>query len=50
MKQEFDRVFNEQSIQRDLFSYIEPTIKQAIKGYNGTVLAYGQTGSGTRDF
>ncbi|KAI1479909.1 kinesin-domain-containing protein [Daldinia eschscholtzii] len=43
----FDRVFNMQSRQVDIFEYsIKPTVDDILNGYNGTVFAYGQTGAG----
>lgn len=43
----FDRVFNTNSQQEEVFEYsLRQTVDDLMKGYNGTVLAYGQTGSG----
>lgn len=43
----FDRVFNTDSKQEEVFEYsLRQTVDDLMKGYNGTVLAYGQTGSG----
>ncbi|KAJ1333418.1 kinesin family member 5 [Microdochium nivale] len=43
----FDRVFDMQGQQRDIFDYsIKPTVDDILNGYNGTVFAYGQTGAG----
>ncbi|KAI1470236.1 kinesin-domain-containing protein [Daldinia caldariorum] len=43
----FDRVFNMQGRQVDIFEYsIKPTVDDILNGYNGTVFAYGQTGAG----
>ncbi|KAJ6226145.1 centromere protein e [Anaeramoeba flamelloides] len=42
----FDRVFDQNSKQKDVFQLIEPYIVSAVNGYNSTILAYGQTGSG----
>ncbi|KAI0850463.1 kinesin-domain-containing protein [Daldinia vernicosa] len=43
----FDRVFNMQGRQVDIFDYsIKPTVDDILNGYNGTVFAYGQTGAG----
>jgi hypothetical protein len=41
-----DRAFNYESTQKQLFSYIEPTISKIRDGFNVTVFSYGQTGSG----
>lgn len=43
----FDRIFDPQSSQRDIFDFsVTQTVDDLFNGYNGTVLAYGQTGSG----
>lgn len=43
----FDRVFDTQSQQSDVFEYcLKETVDDLLNGYNGTVFAYGQTGSG----
>ncbi|KAI0140112.1 kinesin-domain-containing protein [Hypoxylon sp. NC0597] len=43
----FDRVFDMQGKQKDIFEYsIKPTVDDILNGYNGTVFAYGQTGAG----
>jgi kinesin family protein 5 len=43
----FDRVFDMQSKQKDIFEFsIKPTVDDILNGYNGTVFAYGQTGAG----
>ncbi|ODQ51997.1 putative kinesin family protein, partial [Saitoella complicata NRRL Y-17804] len=43
----FDRVFDMQTKQKDIFEYsIRSTVDDILNGYNGTVFAYGQTGSG----
>ncbi|KAJ3007907.1 hypothetical protein HKX48_008876 [Thoreauomyces humboldtii] len=43
----FDRVFDWQSSQENVFSYAaSATIDDVMRGYNGTIFAYGQTGSG----
>ncbi|CAD8106247.1 unnamed protein product [Paramecium sonneborni] len=46
LKQEFDRVFDDQSLQVEIYNNLNECIKQAFDGFNGTILAYGQTGSG----
>ncbi|CAD8195399.1 unnamed protein product [Paramecium pentaurelia] len=45
-KQEFDRVFDDTSLQVEIYNNLNDCIKQAFNGFNGTILAYGQTGSG----
>ncbi|CAK93845.1 unnamed protein product (macronuclear) [Paramecium tetraurelia] len=45
-KFEFDRVFDEASLQVEIYNNLNDCIKQAFDGFNGTILAYGQTGSG----
>ncbi|KAJ4917991.1 P-loop containing nucleoside triphosphate hydrolases superfamily protein [Raphanus sativus] len=42
----FDRVFQPDSSQDDVFLEIEPVIKSVIDGYNACIFAYGQTGTG----
>ncbi|KAI9867605.1 MAG: Kinesin heavy chain [Trichoglossum hirsutum] len=43
----FDRVFDMNSRQRDVFNFsIQSTVDDILNGYNGTVFAYGQTGAG----
>ncbi|RPA79083.1 kinesin-domain-containing protein [Ascobolus immersus RN42] len=43
----FDRIFDMNSKQRDVFDYsIKSTVDDILLGYNGTVFAYGQTGAG----
>ena len=41
----FDKIFNEDSIQQDLFEdAAKPLIDNIFEGYNATIFAYGQTG------
>ncbi|CEG40728.1 kinesin-like protein kif15 [Plasmopara halstedii] len=43
----FDRVFDEDASQNDVFEVVgAPITRACLKGYNGTIFAYGQTGSG----
>ncbi|TDH68423.1 hypothetical protein CCR75_007864 [Bremia lactucae] len=43
----FDRVFDENSNQNDVFEVVgAPITRACLEGYNGTIFAYGQTGSG----
>lgn len=42
----FDKIFNPQSSQRDVFNYVSPMIQSVLDGYNVCIFAYGQTGSG----
>lgn len=43
----FDRVFDTDSQQKDVYEYCaKPIIEGVLDGFNGTVFAYGQTGSG----
>ncbi|KAM3129091.1 hypothetical protein pb186bvf_018803 [Paramecium bursaria] len=44
--QEFDKVFDTQSTQIEVFKQIETSLQSTLKGYNTTIFAYGQTGSG----
>jgi len=43
---EFDRVFNMQSNQQEVFDAVEPMVVSAMDGYKVCIFAYGQTGSG----
>ena len=43
---EFDRVFNPEDNQSDVFDDTEPVITSTVDGYNVSIIAYGQTGSG----
>ncbi|KAF7280374.1 hypothetical protein GWI33_006105 [Rhynchophorus ferrugineus] len=46
-KYHFDRVFQPDSSQMDVYSYVvAPMITDVLEGYNCTVFAYGQTGTG----
>lgn len=42
----FDRVFEEEASQDDVYSYISDSIDNVVSGFNCTIFAYGQTGSG----
>ncbi|GER54935.1 kinesin related protein [Striga asiatica] len=43
----FDSVFESESTQEDVYKSVGvPLVKDALAGYNTTILAYGQTGSG----
>lgn len=42
----FDRVFNPNSTQEDVFNGLIPALDTVLEGYNACVLAYGQTGTG----
>jgi Kinesin motor domain len=42
-----DHVFGENVKNVDIFkTLVEPMVKNAVKGFNATILAYGQTSSG----
>ena len=43
---EFDRVFDELSTQREVFSEMEGLVTSVLDGYSACIFAYGQTGSG----
>jgi kinesin family protein C2/C3 len=45
-KFEFERVFNPQSSQEEVFERISPFVTSALDGFNVCIFAYGQTGSG----
>ena len=42
----YDKVFSNESTQKDVFEFAKPAISSVIDGFNWTVFAYGQTGSG----
>ncbi|OMJ81762.1 hypothetical protein SteCoe_17704 [Stentor coeruleus] len=42
----YDMVFQPESSQEQVFTFIEPALIKTLKGFNCTVFAYGQTGSG----
>ena len=46
----FDRVFDTNATQLQVFEQIQVLIPQVFKGYNSTIFAYGQTGSDNRKF
>jgi kinesin family protein C2/C3 len=43
---QFDRVFGENSTQKDVWSETKPLVRSVLDGFNVCVFAYGQTGSG----
>lgn len=43
---DFDRVFDEGSTQREVFSEMEGLVTSVLDGYSACIFAYGQTGSG----
>lgn len=42
----FDRVFNSQATQADVYDSVRHVVLGLLDGFNGTLLCYGQTGSG----
>ena len=42
----FDRVFDEEASQADIYNTVSPFVQSVLEGYNATVFAYGQTGAG----
>jgi len=46
VKCSYDRVFDENCQQSDVFNSVKPLLDDVLKGINGTVFAYGQTSAG----
>ena len=42
----FDRVFEEDTVQEDVWGYVSDSVNSFVQGYNVSILAYGQSGSG----
>lgn len=42
----FDRVFEEDTAQGDVWGYVSDSVNSFVQGYNVSILAYGQSGSG----
>ena len=42
----FDRVFEEDTVQKDVWGYVSDSVNSFVQGYNVSILAYGQSGSG----
>lgn len=42
----FDRVFQEDAGQQDVWGYVSDSVGSFVQGYNVSILAYGQSGSG----
>ena len=42
----FDKVFNPDTTQEEVWEYVKPSIEAVLSGINCTVFAYGQTSSG----
>lgn len=42
----FDRVFDEDTTQEGVWSYLQDGVDSFLQGYNVSILAYGQSGSG----
>ncbi|KAG0439217.1 Chromosome-associated kinesin KIF4 [Dictyocoela muelleri] len=42
----FDIIYDPEADQSEIFTNVEPLLKNTIEGYNATIFAYGQTGSG----
>jgi len=46
VKANFDRVFDHDTSQDELYEQVKNAISSVLEGYNSTIFAYGQTGSG----
>lgn len=42
----YDKVFDFQNDQNQVYEFIEPSISKVTEGFNCSIFAYGQTGSG----
>eukprot|EP01119_Soliformovum_irregulare_P012481 TRINITY_DN3244_c4_g1_i2.p1 TRINITY_DN3244_c4_g1~~TRINITY_DN3244_c4_g1_i2.p1 ORF type:complete len:836 (-),score=234.38 TRINITY_DN3244_c4_g1_i2:7-2487(-) len=42
----FDKIYDPNATQKEVFQDVEPFIDAAVNGYNSTIFCYGQTGSG----
>lgn len=42
----FDRVFEQDATQKEVFTSVKDAVEPALAGYKSTIFAYGQTGSG----
>lgn len=42
----YDRVFDIDSTQEDVYQFVAPALSSTLKGFNCTIFAYGQTGTG----
>jgi hypothetical protein len=42
----FDSILSPSASQDEVYNFVSPLIRDAIGGYNGTIMTYGQTGSG----
>ncbi|CAG9314172.1 unnamed protein product [Blepharisma stoltei] len=42
----YDKIFSQNSSQKDVFDFVCPSVLQTLEGFNATIFAYGQTGSG----
>jgi chromosome segregation ATPase len=42
----FDRVFEEDTTQQDVWGYVSDSVNSFVQGYNVSILAYGQSGAG----
>jgi len=46
IKSKYDRVFDQEAKQDEVFEYVQKCVDNVVKGFNCTIFAYGQTGSG----
>ena len=45
-RHQFDKAFEKDSTQAEVYEGVRPLITAALEGYNSTIFAYGQTGTG----
>ena len=46
VESKYDKVFQPQSEQSDIYHFVKHSVSSVTDGFNATIFAYGQTGSG----